>query len=192
MKVYRYEEFTAAIEKNIETGIYKPGHKLPSVRSIMETYKISIGTVQKGYEYLQIKGLIESIPKSGFYVSTKPQRAGTSLATHKQPLVRDAVFKHHLDLTTSRNKSRHTLSEFNVAAPGDYLIPQKLLLRTMQQVIREEGVGLLRYYPSGGSAALKDNIARHAAHHRTILNADELIITDGALQALYLDLMCVF
>ncbi|CAL1517180.1 PLP-dependent aminotransferase family protein [Chitinophaga sp. MM2321] len=191
MKRYRYEAFAAVIEKNIREGVYKPGQKLPSVRILKEKYKTSISTIQNGYEHLIFKGLVDSIPKSGYYVSNNPVHAGKMKIVRKAPVVRDAVFQNNLALTTSLSSGRNTLSEFNVAAPGDLLVPQKLLLRTMQQVIREHGASLLRYYPSNGAVALKDNIVKRAAGYNTIFNAGELIITDGALQALYIALAAV-
>lgn len=190
MRSYKFEIFTNVIEKNIREGIFRPGHKLPSVREIREQYHISISTVQAGYEHLIISGLVESVPKSGYYVSNRPEVVQHTLRTKQSPIVRDAIFKNHLALTTSLRMGRK-ISEFNVAAPGDLLIPQKLLLRTMQQVIREQGAGLLRYYPSNGLPELKDNIVKRAATYETIINPNELTITDGALQALYIALAAV-
>jgi len=40
IKSYKFEEFSAVIERNITEGIYKPGQKLPSVRLIMEQEKL--------------------------------------------------------------------------------------------------------------------------------------------------------
>lgn len=190
MKTYKYEAFTFSIEKNIREGIFKPGHKLPSIRELKNQYQTSISTIQNGYEHLMILGLVESIPKSGYYVSARPGRAFDQQKAPQAPIVRDAIFENHLVLTTS-SRSGKKLSEFNVAAPGDLLIPQKLLLRSMQQVIREYGASLLRYYPSNGSEALKSSIVKRTAGYQTHINPDELIITDGALQALYISLAAV-
>lgn len=190
MKTYKFEVFTMVIEKNIRDGIFKPGHKLPSVRELKEQYQTSISTIQNGYEHLMIRGLVESVPKSGYYVSNRPDTADDQVKPKHKPVVRDPIFKHHLSLTTSLRAGRK-FAEFNVAAPGDLLIPQKLLLRTMQQVIREQSAGLLRYYPTNGSTELKNNIVKRAAAHQTIINPDELLVTDGALQALYIALAAV-
>jgi len=189
-KTYKFEAFTTIIEKNIKEGMFKPGHKLPSVREIKEQYQISISTIQSGYDHLILSGLVESVPKSGYYVSNRPETTHESVRTKQRPIARDAVFKNHLALTTSLRVGRK-ISEFNVAAPGDLFIPQKLLLRTMQQVIREQGAGLLRYYPSNGLPELKSNIIKRAAAYQTIIHPDELVITDGALQALYIALAAV-
>lgn len=190
MKAYKFEVFTAVIEKNIQEGIFKPGYKLPSVREIKEQYQISISSVQNGYEYLMITGLVESIPKSGYYVSSQINKEKKHHKPPKKIAVRDAIFKNHLALTTSLHMGRK-ISEFNVSTPGDLLIPQKLLLRTMQQIIREQGAGLLRYYPSNGLPELKENIIKRACTYQTIINTEELMITDGALQALYIALSAV-
>lgn len=155
-----------------------------------EQYGTSASTVQNGYEYLIICGLVESVPKSGYYVSNRIPEQEKQGRVRREPVVRDAVFKRHLGLTTSQGLGR-SFSEFNVAAPGDLLMPQKLLLRTMQQVIREQGAGLLRYYPANGSAALRNNIVKRAAAYQTAIDPEELLITDGALQALYIALAAV-
>lgn len=178
------------IEKNIRAGIYKAGHKLPSVRTLKERHQTSISTIQNGYEYLIIAGLVESIPKSGYFVSNQFKENRIERVPGSQPVLRDAIFSSNLALTTAA-ATRPVMAEFNVAAPGDLMIPQKLLLRTMQQVIREQGAGLLRYYPANGSLALRNSIVKRAAGYQTPLVAEELIITDGALQALYIALAAV-
>jgi DNA-binding transcriptional MocR family regulator len=190
MKPHKFEVFTSTIEKNIREAIYKPGHKLPSVRDLKNQYQISTGTIQNGYEHLMILGLVDSIPKSGYYVSAWYKGTSERDKVVHKPVVRDPIFENNLVLTTSIRSGKR-LSEFNVAAPGDSLIPQKMILRTMQQVIREHGVGLLRYYPSNGSKDFKNNIIKRAAGYQTNIHQDELMVTDGALQALFIALSAV-
>lgn len=114
---------------------------MPSVRDLKDQYQLSVSTIQSGYEYLMIHGLVESIPKSGYYVSQQTNKQTNKNVeepkSERIPVIRDAIFKDHLGLTTSA-RTRNTCSEFNVAAPGDLFVPQKLVLRTMQQVIREQ------------------------------------------------------
>lgn len=191
MKNYKFEIFTSVIEKNIKEGIYMPGYKLPSVRTIKERHNLSSSTVQSGYEYLVIKGLINSISKSGYYVKNNQIAEHKPVEKVQKPIIRDAEFQNKLMLTSVTNQGSKTISDFNAAVPGDLLIPQKLILRTMQEVIRTEGANLLRYYPANGSLTLRNHIVKHAASYDTLFNADELIITDGALQALYIALASV-
>jgi DNA-binding transcriptional MocR family regulator len=189
VKVYKFETFTSDIEKNIRDGIYKPGHKLPSVRELKKQYQTSITTIQNGYVHLIITGLVISIPKSGYYVAAHVSKNQENASAHRL-IVRDPIFKRNIELITSSRQGKN-VAEFNVATAGDLIISQKLLLRTMQHVIREKGVSLLKYYPTNGSEELKSNIIKRAAGYQTRINPQELLITDGALQALHIALAAV-
>lgn len=129
-------------------------------------------------------GLVISIPKSGYYVASHISKT-LEINPDFKPVVRDAIFERNVELITSSARGKK-VAEFNVATPGDLIISQKLLLRTMQQVIRESGVSLLKYYPTNGSEELKSNIIKHAANYQTRINPHELLVTDGALQALHI------
>lgn len=192
MHTYRYEVISAKIELDILESRYPAGTKLPSIRILKKKYACSSRTIQNAYDYLMAKGLVRSIPKSGYFVCLRPKPNHSGFELRSNPiLVRDAVFESHLALITADRKHKHGMSAFNVAAPNDLLVPQKLLLRTMQQVIRSEGTNLLRYYPSNGSDTLKTAVVKRAALYNTALSVDDLIITDGALQALYIALASV-
>ena len=52
----------------ISEDVLRIGDKLPSVRVLSGEYGISTGTVFQAYYHLEGKGLIESRPKSGYYV----------------------------------------------------------------------------------------------------------------------------
>ncbi|WP_223600928.1 PLP-dependent aminotransferase family protein [Chryseobacterium sp. GVT01B] len=188
VKSYKYEIFTAVIEKQIRSGILQENDRLPSVREIKEKYKLSTSSVQSGFEYLLIKGLIKSHPRSGYFIAEIQEEHIPEVRTKLPVVVRDAEFMKNMMLTSKRTSES---SSFNTAVPGDLLIPQKLILRTMQEVIREKGAALLRYYPSNGLETLRKQIAKQMGTYGCILNPDEIIITDGALQALTIALKSV-
>ncbi|MCT2564070.1 aminotransferase-like domain-containing protein [Chryseobacterium herbae] len=190
MRAYKYEIFTSVIEEQIRNRILLKGERLPSVREIKSRYQLSTSSVQSGFEYLMMKGLIESSPRSGYFVAYIEDSHISQVRADLIPVVRDAVFAKNVMLTSARNKPSES-SSFHMAAPGDLLIPQKLILRTMQEVIREKGAALLRYYPSNGLYELRKQISLQMATHGCLLNPDELIITDGALQALTIALRAV-
>lgn len=188
MKTYKYEIFTTVIEEQIRNGVLQRNDRLPSVREIKDKYSLSTSSVQNGFEYLMIKGLVKSSPRSGYFVSDAVKKEIPKAKKNLLPAVRDEMFMKNIMLTSKRISEA---SSFNTAVPGDLLIPQKLILRTMQEVIREKGAALLRYYPSNGLELLRQHIARQMNAHGCIFNPDELIITDGALQALTIALRSV-
>src|ERR1700746_2847166 len=63
-----YLQVADGLEKMIGDETLKIGDKLPSVRMLSEEYGISMGTAFQAYYHLEGKGLIESRPKSGYYV----------------------------------------------------------------------------------------------------------------------------
>jgi len=132
MKVYRYTIFTATIEENISKGILKPGDRLPSVRRIKEEYKLSTSSVQQGYDYLVFKGLVTSIPRSGYSVALPNKNTNKEQLIDLPAVPRDAIFSENIVLTSHKQSAEFT--SFHAATPSDFLIPQKLVLRTMQQV----------------------------------------------------------
>jgi len=183
MQTYRYELFTAEIEKQIKEGVLQSGDRLPSIRELKKKFHLSTSSVQSGYEHLMIRGLVASVPGSGHFVEAIQGEDIPDMKTVLLPVVKDAAFTHNVMLTSARIKSSES-SSFNAATPGDLLVPQKLILRTLQEVIREKGTSLLRYYPSNGLQELRIEIAKHMGVYGCYINPDELIITDGALQSL--------
>src|SRR5436853_7004646 len=69
-----YLQVADGLEKMIAGEVLRIGDKLPSVRVLSEEYGISMGTAFQAYYHLEGKGLIESRPKSGYYVRFNQRR----------------------------------------------------------------------------------------------------------------------
>src|ERR1041384_3838494 len=69
-----YLQVAEGLEKMIADDVLKIGDKLPSVRLLSDEYGISMGTAFQAYYHLEGKGLIESRPKSGYYVRFSQKR----------------------------------------------------------------------------------------------------------------------
>lgn len=64
-----YEQIISQYEEFVLRGIFKPGDKLPSVRSLSVELSINPNTIQKAYLELDRRGLTCSVPGKGIYVS---------------------------------------------------------------------------------------------------------------------------
>jgi len=190
MQNFKYQIFTSIIEEQIKNGIFISGDRLPSIREIKEKYRLSTTSVQSGYDYLVMKGWVENRPRSGFFVNVKTNEDIPENFTKFLPTARNPDFEKKVKLTSKSGKSFEQVS-FNTAAPTDLLVPQKLILRKMQEVIRKKGASILRYYPANGSEILRNQIASRATKFGCKINSEQIIITDGALQALYIALASV-
>jgi len=63
------EKFINAMIRDILSGRWNPGDKLPSQREFAEKMGIGKTVIQSGFEHLAAMGLVEIKPKSGIYVA---------------------------------------------------------------------------------------------------------------------------
>lgn len=68
MKEPAYISFANKLAEMIDSGVFKPGDKLPSIRSLHQKKGLSIGTILQSFNYLMDKGMIVSKEKSGYFV----------------------------------------------------------------------------------------------------------------------------
>lgn len=62
------------IRQRIASRSLTPGAKLPSIRALARTMRVSKSTVVEAYERLAAEGVIRSRPGSGFFVSAPWRR----------------------------------------------------------------------------------------------------------------------
>src|SRR5512138_3582442 len=105
-----YLQVASGLEKMIADDVLKIGDKLPSVRMLSEEYGISMGTAFQAYYHLEGKGLIESRPKSGYYVRFN-QRRFPELPKMMQPdalshdvSVKEMIASIYSDIASHNNK----------------------------------------------------------------------------------------
>ncbi len=60
------------IRQRIASRSLTPGAKLPSIRALAQTMRVSKSTVVEAYERLAAEGVIRSRPGSGYFVSAPP------------------------------------------------------------------------------------------------------------------------
>ena len=63
-----YQTIVEEIKKDIIEEVYKPGKRLPSIRTLSKKYNCAPNTVAKAYEILRNEHIIYSIPQSGYYI----------------------------------------------------------------------------------------------------------------------------
>ncbi len=63
-----YERLADELRQGITSGEYRPGDRLPSTLELMERTGVANLTVRGAYRVLVEEGLVESVPKRGFYV----------------------------------------------------------------------------------------------------------------------------
>jgi DNA-binding transcriptional MocR family regulator len=187
--IYLYQQVINLITEMRMNGTLQTGQKLPSLRNLSASLSVSIPTVKQAYIELERQGLILAKPKSGYfltpqYASEHPKKArfpNKPMAVSRQQLIED-VFKsihqpHNLPL--------------GVANPVAALPITKTLNRTMRRVMSMMGDKALLYGPVAGYEPLRRQLAFSYMEYALPLAPDDIIITNGAQEALNIALQCV-
>jgi len=72
--MFRYDIVAGQVREWIATGVLKPGDRLLSVREMSAKQGFSSVTVHQAYGLLQDEGIIESRPRSGFFVAEQARQ----------------------------------------------------------------------------------------------------------------------
>lgn len=181
--VMKYLQIASHIEALINTDVLRIGDKLPSVRTLAEEKSISMGTAFQAYYHLEGKGLIESRPKSGYYVRFSRRRF-PALPTGVQPdvlshnvTVKDMIAEIYSDIAAPIRYN------FAMAVPDVSLLPAAKLNKSMVHALRhakDHGIG---YESTQGNPELRKQIARLAFNWGGNVSPEDVIVTNGCLEA---------
>nr|WP_314487564.1 GntR family transcriptional regulator MpaR [uncultured Pseudomonas sp.] len=187
----RYERFADDIAELIRSGVLGPGERLPSVRYASQTHGVSPSTVFQAYYLLERRGLIRARARSGYFVNSHAPRAFTepqSLAPTSESTdvdVSDLVFS-----ILDSIKDPATVP-FGSAFPSPKLFPLQRLARSLASAGRNMDPQVAVTDLSPGNPQLRRQIALRYMVAGLMLPMEELLITNGALEALNLCLQAV-
>jgi DNA-binding transcriptional MocR family regulator len=185
-----YEELASQVGALIRGGTLKPGERMPSVRQTCRERRVSPATVLRAYELLESHGLIETRPRSGYYVRSQfraapsPRSARAAARTGRVD-VSDLVFE---ILEAARDRDVVPLGS---AFPSPTLFPWSRLARHLGSSARQLDPWGAVESVSAGSLELRRQIARRYLRFGIDVQADEIVITSGALEALNLSLQVI-
>lgn len=184
-----YQRLAAQLEAAIEAGALRPGDRLPSVRQLSQQHGVSVTTAVQTYRYLENRGRVEARPKSGYFVAARPpalpepqldlRMEGASFVSMDQVL-------HEFLMIVDDPLA---VPRFH-AAPARSLLPEAKLQQILASVNRRHPEYATKYQMTG-SPALRHEIARRAVNSGVQLRPDEIVITNGGMEAIYLALRSV-
>lgn len=184
----KYQRIAAQIKQHIALGAWRPGERLPSLREQMQQTGTSLITVSHAYQLLEREGVICVRPQSGYYLAEAPPR-------EPQPPPGDpsdeSVDFNGAIFDVLQASCRPDVVAFGSAFPDPGLFPQHPLNRALTRVSSSAtAISVIDNLPPG-NRALRAAIARRYAQQGMAINADEIVITAGALEALNLSLSVV-
>jgi len=187
---FLYLQVINMIREMRDVATLMPGDKLPSLRSLSKKLTVSIATVKLAYEELERLKIIEAKPRSGYYLKAKQQTKGNPrrVKLAKKPL---AVRRQNLIEQVFEAIHRPDVVSLGVANPTAVLPSDKALARIMRQVISRAGNKAINYSSMEGYAPLRRRLAVRYLDYGLQVSPDEMLITNGAQEALLIALMCV-
>lgn len=191
MKEPVYITFANALAEMIDSGVFKPGDKLPSIRSLHQKKGLSIGTILQSFNYLVDKGMIVSKEKSGYFVQDV---LGKNIPLPKVTPVSLSAKSVHIDSLLQKLPHDGTdkkFVSFTNALPDNRLLPFNSIKRFIQQISRDASGSYLGLENRYGNKQLRETIAKRSLPRKGWLHADELVITNGALEAIFCCLKAV-
>jgi DNA-binding transcriptional MocR family regulator len=181
-----YQALATELAGVIEAGGLKPAQRLPSVRRLATQRGVSITTAVATLRHLEERGLIQARPKSGYFVAHRraqpPEPVAVELPRRARLVGVQAMMKRLADASLSP-----AVAPLGQGVPDPALFPQAALRASLLKVARKQPESQVTYpLRMGGSALLREQIVRHYAGCGAALDADELIVTNGCMEALTL------
>jgi DNA-binding transcriptional MocR family regulator len=188
---FLYTQIVGRFENQIKQNLLKCGDKLPSVRALSQEQGISISTAYKAYVELENMGMIEARPKSGYYVKFSTSRY-TKSPEMMPPLKKiEQVSVVEMIAMVYRNMGGDSVLSLSRSSPAIGLIPMAKLNKSMMEAIRKSPNGNINYESLQGNIDMRKQIAKNAFNWGGQINEDDIVTTQGCMEALVFCLRAV-
>lgn len=186
-----YLQVATGLEKLIGDETLKIGDKLPSVRVLSEEYGISMGTAFQAYYHLEGKGLIESRPKSGYYVRFNMRRMPGLPRISEPDATANEVSVLDMISTVFRKPHSGDVVNFSTAAPPVELLPAAKLSKSLVHALRSTPQQGLQYEDKQGNAELRRQLALLSFNWGGKSSASDVVVMAGCSEATVMCLKAV-
>ena len=160
----------------IDGQVFRPGMRLPSIRSLARQRRVSPFTIVEAYDRLVASGYLEARRGSGFYVRQRPH--ASKLAVQPQRPTIDLNWLTH-----------HMLGSATARGPGIGVLPSTWLdgaqVGSALRSLGRQGVG--RWLDAGtphGFEPLRAVLQQRLAQLNIVIHPEQIVLTTGITHAL--------
>lgn len=178
-----YLQIADHVTQLARNGQLQPGKQLPPTRTLAGDMQVHRSTVINAYEELKARGVIDARQGSGSYIAegldemtTAVRPASPSDLTQPDDLIAELRRLHWSPGVIS----------LGYGPPADELMPVEDFDRARRRVLRRDGVKTANYEIPQGYYPLREAIAADLARHGIQVDAEEIVITAGALEGVSL------
>ncbi len=188
---FLYQQVIDYVEKQEKNGVFRAGDKLPSLRKLSKQLDISVPTVKQAYIELERQGAIYARPQSGYYFKAKdvrtllPMRDSWLTSSPAKIQCRSLIEQVHAAIHLPNTVA------LGISNPVNAHPPDKALSRLMKGVLSRVAEKAVSYGPVNGDSKLRLSIALRYQEQGVDVDHEDIIITNGAQEALSIALQCV-
>ncbi|QBJ87198.1 PLP-dependent aminotransferase family protein [Chryseobacterium gleum] len=186
-----YLKIANSVTEQIKSETLQFGDKLPSLRSAQKLYNVSLNTIKQAYMELESRSLVESRPKYGYYVSQTSQRKLALPSVTQMKVSEGKNTPQDLIDKVFGSIGGTDVTQFALGIPGKSLLPVAKMKKCMIDVMKRKSDSGTNYEPVQGSEVLRREIAKWSMVMEGKITEDDLVITSGAMNAVYNCLMAV-
>lgn len=187
-----YRKVADDIELMIVRGVYKEGSRIPSIRQMSDHFGVSINTIKEAYGVLELKQFIEGRPNAGFFVKNTIVNDFPPMEnqTFYEPVTRDIP-----ELFLYQKILKEVLSPDHVplgaAVASPSILPLQDINLLLNSLTEEQKKLCLSYGSIEGVSELRNAIARKLVDCGLTLSIDDVVITAGCVEGIFLALSVI-
>ncbi|WP_417545764.1 PLP-dependent aminotransferase family protein [Marinobacter sp.] len=182
-----YNQVADRLQALIQDSVYRDGDRLPGVRVLSKQFGVSISTVLQAHQTLEARGYLHARERSGYFVRLPAVDAPEPVMhKHRSRPIPASAREMALELCADEQKRMVPLA---TAIPhADYLPLRQIQQCTLWAARR--GLETLDYaFP--GKEVFRRQIAQRMASVGVPVTPDDVLVTNGAQEAIILGLRAV-
>lgn len=190
-----YRRLVEHYQTAIAAGTLAQGQRFPSLRKLMAQHDISLSTALQVCRQLESDGWLEARPRSGNFIRRPRRLAVTPLAEPlpDQPLDPAQYVGIHARVSEfiARGRQQPVKINFSSARSAPALYPGEALRQAASRALRRHPEILVAPPSDNGNPHFRSVLARRALANRMVLAAEDILVTQGCIEALNLALRAV-
>ena len=183
-----YESVANRISYLVEEGTFRPGDKVPSIRSLSQQFGVSINTIKQAYAYLEDRRVVEARPQSGYFVCARLPEVPVAPQVSKREISPTEVSLGDLSQMILRDTMNPDLLQLGISAPAMDMLPIEKLNRMISSELRRKPEQSMEYAVPPGNKRLRTQVAKRMLLAGCTLRPDEIVTTTGCMEAVFLAL----
>lgn len=173
-------QISETLSQRISSGLLQQGVRLPSVRSLATTLRVSQVTVSKAYDVLEKRGLIYCRQGKGCFVAD-PKHKKHQEDGRWQDLYDDYLPRAQLWSNFDYSDVRYP---FHLAAIHSELLPLQNIGAAYASLVTHQPELMATYGNFQGDLELREIMSKHLKSRGIVLTSSDLMITSGTQQGI--------